>query len=239
MAHYKLNPIVMSKKNTETTSYIILSAISMTYIMLVLCSAVLTNKVVSIGPAITLAGVLIVPIIFCTADILAELFGYKIAAITVQIAFFCQLLFSMICTLCIKLPSPPFWHGYSQYFFVFSSLMKMSIASFIAYILSSTINVFILSKWRVYWRGKFFWVRSIGSSSIGELMYTMLIILLMQYSVFPGSTLTRMIITSYVIKIIFSALCAIPANLIVYSLKKILKTRSEILNEQYKFPFQN
>lgn len=226
-----------AKNRSEAISYITLACLGMLYITLVLCSAVLTNKVVAIGPAITLAGVLIVPFIFCTADIMAELFGYKIASITVQLAFVFQLIFAVLCTQCIKLPSPDFWHGAVQYQFVFAPLMKMSVASFVAYIIASTINVYVISKWRVRWRGKYFWIRSLGSSSMAEFLYTILIILLMQYHVFPGSTLLRMMVTSYVIKVVFSFCCSIPANMLVFGLKKLLGKYDVESNYEYKSPF--
>ncbi len=210
----------MTERNTK--DFVVLGTLSMFYIMLVLCSAMLTNKVVAFGPAVTLAGVLIVPFIFSTADIMAELYGYKIASLLIQIAFIVQLTFALICIFCIKLHSPSFWHGYEEYHYVFSSLMRMSLASFVSYILSSTINVYLISKWKILWKGRFFWIRSIGSSTSGELIYTIMIILLMQYHKFPAETLTDMIITSYSIKIACSALFSLPANIIVNILKKYL-----------------
>ncbi len=214
------------------------ACLSMVYMTLVLCSAVLTNKVVAFDPAITLAGVLIVPFIFCSADIMSELFGYKHTFVVIQAAFFFQLLFATICVISINLPSPAYWQGESHYNFVFSPLLRMSFASFFSYVVASTVNLYLISKWKVLWKGRYFWIRSIGSSTIGELIYTVLIILLMQYNNFPDTTLVRMIITSYLIKVLFSIGCSIPANIIVIILRKVIP-ETNITNMSLDFnPFK-
>lgn len=205
--------------NLTLRAYVVFGALSMFYMMLVLSSAVLTNKVIQVGPAITLGGVLIVPFVFCVSDILTELYGYKATYIILQLAFGFQFIFALITHISISLPSPGFWHGQENYAFVFAPLMKMSFASYFCYTISTMINIYIINKWRILWRGRLFWIRSIGSSTLGELVYSISIIVFMNYQ-YPISVLVDMAFTSYAVKLIFALILALPANLLVYILKE-------------------
>lgn len=227
-----------TQQNLRLRAYTTFAILSMCYMMLVITSAVLTNKVVRIGPAITLGGVLIVPAVFVTADILTELFGRKPAYIILQAAFILQLIFALIIHLCLSLSSPDFWKGYSSYRFVFSPVMRMSFASYICYTLSTMLNVYIINKWRILWKGRLFWLRSFGSSTIGELAYSIAIIIFMNYQ-YPFKVLFNMAVTSYLIKVTFSIILAFPASMLVYVMKKNLLHISEpLLSTKISNPFE-
>lgn len=213
---------MIHSKNFSIKVALVLSILGMAYLMLLLASALMTHKVVAIGPGITLAGVLIVPFIFVVANIIAELFGYKVAFFIVQISFLFQLFFTLICWVSIHIPSPLFWHGMSNYKFVFDPILKMSVAFYVGYLISSTLNLYVLNRWRLAWKGKKFWLRSIGSSTAGEMCCTIFIILFMQYNIVPESSFIKILITSYLIKVCISIVISIPANFIVFYLKNIL-----------------
>ncbi len=195
--------------------------LGMLYITIMLVSAILTSKLIVIGSHTTLAGALVVPIIFSISDIIAELYEYKSAKQIIFFAFICQLIFTIFTYFLSHLSSPSFWHGQSDYDFVLGPLFRISIGSFSAYLLSSIINIYILSKWKVLWHGKFFLVRSIGSSTVGELFFTILAVLLLKYGSVPWKLLFDIMMMSYIIKVIGSFICAIFANLVVIYIKKL------------------
>lgn len=217
----------MIEKNNSVTNHLFLIILTMLYITFMYSSAVLTSKIILFGNSVTLAGVFMVPLIFCISDIVAEVYGYKTAKILVIIAFCCQLVFAGICAIFINLPSPDYWHGNQAYHFVLGPLMRIGVASFFAYMISSMLNIYIISRWKILWRGRFFWLRSIGSSTIGELIFTVLAVVLIQYGKIPYHAMLQIMITSYAVKILASIISAIPATIAVIFMKRRLQKNPE------------
>lgn len=179
-------------------------------------SAILTNKLITIGSNVTLAGAIVVPVLFSISDIMTEIYGYKIAKNIIIFAFLCQIIFAIITFILSHLSSPSYWHGQNAYDFVLGPVIRISIASFIAYFLSSTLNIYILSRWKYLWQGKLFWVRSLGSSTIGELLFTVLAVISIKHGELPWNILLDIIVVSYLIKIIGSVVCSILASIAVF-----------------------
>jgi uncharacterized integral membrane protein (TIGR00697 family) len=201
---------------------ILLACLSMIYVMILLASAVCTSKLIVLDSHITLAGALVVPISFALSDIIAEIYNYKTALQVVFIAYVCQLLFALITFSLMQLPSPHFWQGASDYHFVLGPVFRISIASFAAYFLASFVNVYILTKWKALWNGKLFWLRSFGSSTIGEFLFTAMAVILIKYGRLSWPILFDVMITSYTIKVVGSIICSGPANGIVLLAKRYL-----------------
>jgi queuosine precursor transporter len=216
------NRSLMTIFSTEQKQSLYLATMGMMYVCLMLTSAVLTHKVIIIGPSITLAGALVMPIMFVLSDMITEIYDYRIAAYMVSFAFICQLTFAAICTGLIHAPSPSFWQGQSAYDFVLGSQLRIGICSCVAYFISSTLNVYIISKSKKLWHGHFFWLRSIGASTIGEFIFTVLAVVSMQYGKVPWDAILKIIITSYTIKVIGTLIGVTPASLIVKQIKKSL-----------------
>ena len=200
------------------SKYLIL--VCMIYLSLLLSTEILTSKIIIIVDTFTtLAGTLIVPVLFITLDIVSEVYGYKTARMLMWYGFFCQFIFSVMCTIFIYAPYPAFWHGQSSYEFVLSPLMRISFFSTLSYVTSSYINIALISKWKISMKGKYFWLRSMGASTIGELLFTIIGVATIQYHRVTFDEMMSIALSSYAIKVIFSIAYAIPANLICYFLK--------------------
>lgn len=213
-----------------------LTFLSMLYMAIMLSVAVYSNKIVIVANHITMAGTIIIPIWFALADVIAEIYGYKAAKKIIWYAFFCQFIFMIISTFLLKVPSPSFWHGAYAYEYVLGALPRLSIVSFFAYIISAILNIYLLTRWQMLIQGKYFWLRSLGSSTIGEFFFTVMAVTAIQYNKLPFADIYKIIATSYSIKVISSIMYAYPATLLVFFLK-----RSEGLSDNYyNFnPFNN
>src|SRR5687768_15098061 len=140
---------------------------TMLYMSIMLCNAILTNRYISLGShTFVLGGAFTVPFFFILGDIIAEIFGYQVAKQMVWYGFICQTIFALICELVIHAPYPIFFRDQSAYAIVFDQLLFIDISLFSAFIVSSLVNVRIISQWKVLLRGKHFWLRSLGASLI-------------------------------------------------------------------------
>lgn len=71
--------------------------------------------------------------------------------------------------------------------------------------------------------GKYFWLRSLGSSTIAEGLYTLIAILMMEAKSLPLASIWKVILLSYFIKVLYSIIFAWPSNLIVKYIKIVTK----------------
>lgn len=111
-------------------------------------------------------------------------------------------------------------HG-KEYSFVLGHLLLISSGSFIGALTGMFINIYLVSKWKILLQGKHFWMRSLGATTIGEFIYTVVAISIMYANTMDFHKIEALIITSYTIKVIFNFLAIIPAAIVVHFLKKV------------------
>lgn len=202
--------------------YTLLVALSMIYMSIMLCSAILTNRYIGTDSLFVLGGTLISPLVFIMDDIIAEIFGYKITRNVILVGYTSQLLFTLICQLVVIAPFPSFFKQQSFYEFILgTSLLRISLSGFIAYITANLINSYIITRWKILLKGRHFWLRSLGSSAFSEALYSFFAILMMELNTISFSDILKVVAVSYSIKLSYNIILAGPANLLVNYIKKI------------------
>lgn len=101
------------------------------------------------------------------------------------------------------------------------TLLRINISGFIAYIVANLANSYILSRWKVLLKGRYFWLRSLGSSTFSEALYSFIAILMMEIASIPLENILKVATISFSIKVIYSVVLALPANLLVNYLKNL------------------
>lgn len=193
--------------------------ISMLYITIKLSTIVLIYKIIKIGPFSASASTLVLPLWFVMGDIIAEVYGYKVARHVIWMAILCQCIFASVCTLFVSLPLLSCWPDQKAYNQILGRLPRIVFASSIAIISSTFINAYIISKWKILLRGKYFWLRSIGASTIGELVFT-LITFTQFIGVISFTQLLYLMTISYMIQLFMNPILATPSMLISTLLKQ-------------------
>ncbi len=196
--------------------------LSMIYMSIMLCNAILTNRYVGINSLYFLGGTLTSPFIFILDDIIAEIYGYEIAKCVILSGFTAQTLFILICQLVVRAPFPSFFTEQNAYSFILgSSLLRIDISGFIAYIFANLINSYLLTRWKFLLKGRYFWVRSIGSSMFSEALYSFLAILMMEIQSIPFHDILKVVIISFSIKASYNIVFIGPASWLVNKIKNI------------------
>ncbi len=91
---------------------------------------------------------------------------------------------------------------------------------FIAFIVAGFLNIYFLTKWKVLTQGKYFWLRSVGSSSLGIIFYCRLIVPLNVAKKVPFHEVGSLLFWSIAIKISFVICLTHFASMIVSFLKR-------------------
>ena|SRR3990167_2871685 len=201
--------------------YKVLILISMLYMSIMLCNAILTNRYIGVDSLFVLGGTFTSPFIFILDDIIAEIYGYKITRYVILSGFAAQTLFVIICQLALAAPYPTIFKEQAAYSYLLGpSLLRIDISGFVAYIVANLVNSYILTRWKILLKGRRFWLRSLGSSTFSEALYSLLAILMMEISSIPLNSVLKVVLISFLIKAIYSIVLAGPANLLVNYIKK-------------------
>lgn len=195
--------------------------ISMLYFVCFIGSAILANRLILIDGITGSAATLIFPITYLCSDTIAEVYGYKVAKQIIWSGLLCEIIFSLIMFFLIQLPAPKNWVLKNDYYIVLDPLLRICIASFVAMGLGAFINIYLLTKWKISFKGKMFWLRSFIASTIGELIFTVIADFIIFYGKISHGNLLSIIITSYLFKLIFAPLAVMAASILVIILKNI------------------
>lgn len=144
-----------------------LAAVSMAYKMVSL------NSFFEINSGATF----IFPVTYALGDIITEVYGYNMARNLIWFSLLLQFIFAFLITAVIHLPSPAYWQSQFDYAVVFGSVIRFVSAAAIANIISNFMNIYIVSKLKIPFEGKLFWLRSILSAITSEFILVLIILL--------------------------------------------------------------
>ena len=179
------------------------------YIVLLIISNLMATKMVTFAWLILPAAVLAYPFVFLLGDVLTEVYGLKSAKKVVWLAFFANALVVIWTWIGIYMPYPVFWQGQAHYAFIFGFVPRIVLGSFLAYLVGENINVWIMEKLKVT-TGNKLWIRTIGSSAVGQVLDTVIFITFAFYGTMPNPVLITMIFTQYVFKLCCEAFLGTP-----------------------------
>jgi hypothetical protein len=188
-----------------------------------LTSEVILNRLVDIGFGFITGGTFIYFLSPMIADVITEVYGYCVARQVIWFGVIAWLFLGVCVQICLHLPYPPFWKASAQaYDDALGSLFRSCMVSSIAVLLGQLTNAYFISKLKIMTMGRYFWLRSVGSSLVGDTITVTLSIIGIFAGRIPAGTFTHTLIPEFIIMILFSACGAIPAAWIAAYLKKKL-----------------
>ena len=132
-------------------------------------SNLLETKVLQFGSFTMTAGVLCFPISYILNDCIAEVWGFRKARLIIWMGFLMNFLVVALGQLAVVLPAAEFWKQSEEHFnFVFGLAPRIAVASFIAFLVGSFINAYVMSRMKLSSQGKHFSLRAIVSTLWGE-----------------------------------------------------------------------
>jgi uncharacterized integral membrane protein (TIGR00697 family) len=153
------------------------------------------------------AGTLLFPISYIFGDILTEVYGYKRSRRVIWAGFGAAILMAVTFWIIGLLPGEATWEEYAgqeAYRAILGGVASggIIIASLTAYFSGEFSNSFILAKLKVVTEGKFLWVRTIGSTLVGEGVDTVIFVLIATlFGVFPPEIVISLIVANYIFKV--------------------------------------
>lgn len=151
------------------------------------------------------AGTLVFPISYIFGDILTEVYGYKRSRRVIWMGFFATLLMGFFVWLTGVLPGEADWStrvGQPAFDNVLGGISGLIIASLAAYWLGEFANSYVLAKMKVATQGRRLWMRTIGSTLVGQAIDTVVFfIIATALGVFPPDLFVTLAVTNYIFKV--------------------------------------
>ena len=172
------------------------------------------------------AGTILFPVSYIFGDILTEVYGYKQTRRAIWAGFFCLALTALIFWIVGRLPGEATWQGYAgdtAYNAILGGISSGGIvlASLAGFWTGEFTNSFVLAKMKVLTNGRWLWMRTIGSTLFGQLVDTVVFVVVASaFGVFPWSLFTSLIVTNYLFKCGVEAIMTPVTYLIVNFLKR-------------------
>jgi len=172
------------------------------------------------------AGTILFPISYIFGDILTEVYGYKRSRRVIWTGFFSLALAAFVFRIVGLLPGESTWQQYAGDNAYRSILGGMSsggivLASLAAYWLGEFSNSFVLAKMKIMTNGRWLWTRTIGSTIIGELIDTVIFVVIASaFGVFPWSLFPTLTVANYIFKVSMEAIMTPVTYMVVGALKQ-------------------
>jgi len=212
------------------TRHRFLPLITAVFVTSLIISNIIAVKLISLGPLFFPAALIIFPISYIFGDILTEVYGYGRARRVIWIGFGCNLLAVGAIGLSILLPPAPLWkiEGFASpedsqraYRAILGFTPRLLFASFVAYLVGEFLNSFVLAKMKIATKGRHLWLRTIGSTLIGQAADSGIFILLSFYGTLPIFALGKMILCQWGMKTAYEAAVTPLTYLGVNHLKRV------------------
>ena len=156
----------MTEKKTVSRLFMCIGIIFVTCLLL---SNLVAGKLWAVTENITLpAAVILFPVTYIIGDVFTEVYGFKKARTIIWLGFACSFFAVLIYLLTIALPHPGYWENQDAYAAVLGTTPRVAIASFAGYLFGEFSNSIVLSRLKVFTKGKNLWIRTILSTVIGE-----------------------------------------------------------------------
>lgn len=213
--------------------------------VLIVSNIASSAKIVDLG--INLAGIrlafdggtLLFPISYVFGDILTEVYGFRRSRKVIWYGFG-MLAFSALILWIVKiLPGEATWQTYAgqgAYDTILGGMVTggIVVASLVAYLVGELANSMVLSKMKLATKGKFLWLRTIGSTLVGQLLDSVLFIVVASiFGVFPWSLFLTLVLTNYLLKVFIEVVMTPLTYFVVNRLKKAEQTDHFDYGETY------
>ena len=191
------------------------------FVTVLLCSNLIgVGKVCQIAGYSVGAGVFFFPISYIFGDILTEVYGYARTRRVIWAGFAALFFASLMSQAVIALPPAPDWPHQAAYALVYGSTPRIVAASLAAFWAGDFINSFVLAKMKLKTEGRFLWMRTIGSTVVGQAVDSAIFYPLAFWGDWTPQLVAAVMVSNFFVKVGVEALMTPVTYLVVGFLKR-------------------
>jgi queuosine precursor transporter len=194
------------------------------FVTCLLTANTIAAKLVLVGGVTLTAGIVIFPISYVLGDVLTEVWGYAAARRVIWLGFACNVVMVAAIWIGGALPEAPYGASPAAYDEVLGQAPRILAASFLAYLVGEFANAFVLAKMKVATQGRWLWMRTIGSTVIGQALDSTVFVTLAFAGTVPGQALIGIVAGQWIAKVLYEA----AGTPLVYAVVAWLKAREHV-----------
>ncbi|MBK5294371.1 MAG: queuosine precursor transporter [Acidobacteriia bacterium] len=192
------------------------------FVVVLIISNLVGAKICAIGPFRLSGAQLLFPITYIFGDIFTEVYGYGASRRAIWTGFLASAFMSVFGMIVVALPPAPDWKGQEAFATVFNFVPRMVVASLIAYWAGEFVNAFVMARMKMITSGRHLWMRTIGSTVAGQLVDTILVMVIAFGGTLSWDLVFTLIYSGYLGKVAYEVI----ATPVTYYVVNVLK-RSE------------
>lgn len=177
-------------------------------------------KQISIAGIVLPAAIIIFPLSYIIGDVLTEVYGYQQARRVIWLGFLCNVVTVIAIWVAKILPPAPVFEAQQAYERILGSTPRFLLASFLAYLAGEFTNSMVLSRMKIWTRGRWLWTRTIGSTIVGQGVDTVVVLAIAFAGVLPIGVLGAMILSHWLTKVVYEIIATPFTYLAVGYLKR-------------------
>ncbi|KAA0205502.1 VUT family protein [Candidatus Uhrbacteria bacterium] len=204
MKHYKL--------------FGLLTALNITF---QLVSDVTAGKIVELFGLVVSVTVLYFPVVYIISDVMTEVYGYARARRVLWITMLCSVLAGLMYQLVVYLPPGPGFDANEAYTRVFGIVPRVLLGGWIAVFVGDILNNYVLAKMKVWSKGRYLWMRTIGSTIVGQGANTVLFYWIALSGILPPSVLWVSVFSAWLLKTSVEVIFTPVTYYVVAKIKKL------------------
>ncbi len=191
----------MRTKNRQVS--VLFMLFSILFCVCLIAANVLETKQISLGPVNFTGGLIVFPISYIINDCVCEVWGYGKARLLIWLGFAMNFIFVAFGALCDALPAAPYWEQDDGFHAIFGLAPRIAAASFLAFLVGSFVNAYVMSRMKLRSGGRNFSVRAIMSTVFGETADSLIFFPLALGGVVPTDVLPVLVVSQVVMKTLY------------------------------------
>ena len=199
----------------------LLLAVTAVFVACLVTSNIIAVKVVRIGPATLTGAIALFPLTYLFGDVLTEVWGYAVARTVIWTGFLANAVAVVFIAIAIALPVGGGWPDQAAFARLLGQSPRLVAASFVAYLCGEFLNSYVLARLKVATNGRFLWVRTIGSTVVGQGVDSAIFVSLAFLGVLPGDVVGSIIVSLWLAKVAYEVVATPLTYVIVTFLKRV------------------
>ena len=191
------------------------------FVATLLISNIAAQKLILLGPFVFAGGILLFPVTYVFGDVLTEVYGYARARQVIWVGFGANVLMAAFLALVVALPPAPGWELQEAFASALGLVPRVVVASILGYWAGEFTNSFVLARLKVATDGRHLWMRTIGSTVVGQAVDTVIFTVVAFGGLLPAAVLFTAIWSGYLFKVFYEVAATPLTYLVVNRLKAV------------------
>ena len=193
---------------------------SILFCVCLIAANILETKQISVLGISLTGGLIVFPISYIINDCVCEVWGFQKARLLIWTGFAMNFFFVAMGALCDWIPGAPYWTNEAGFHAIFGLAPRVAAASFVAFVIGSFANAYVMSKMKIRDKGRNFSLRAILSTIVGESFDSVIFFPLALGGVVPTDELPKLMLWQVLLKTVYEVI-ALPITIrIVKALKE-------------------